>query len=300
VKRVVSVSLGSSKRDHKVETEILGQKFSIERRGTDGDMEKAIALIRELDGQADAFGLGGTDLYVHACNRRYVLRDAKRIVSAAKYTPIVDGSGLKNTLERQVISYLAEHHGIQFKDKKVLLVSAVDRFGMAEALVATGASVAFGDLMFVLGLPVPIRNLTALGAIAAVLMPVVSRVPFAWLYPTGARQEIIKPKYEKYYQEADIIAGDFHMIRRHLPDVLKGKTVLTNTVTPSDIELLRQRGVATLVTTTPKLSDRSFGTNVMEGVLVAIIGKKPEQITVDEYIRLLDKIRWEPRIEQLN
>ncbi|MBS3977440.1 MAG: quinate 5-dehydrogenase [Syntrophomonadaceae bacterium] len=300
MKRVVSVSLGSSKRDHNVETEILGQKFAIERRGTDGDMGKAIAMIKELDGQVDAFGLGGTDLYVYAGNRRYVLRDAKRIVEAAKITPVVDGSGLKNTLERRVVSYLAEQQGIQFKDKKVLVVSAVDRFGMAEALVDTGAAVVFGDLIFVLGLPIPIRSLATIGVIARLLMPVVSQVPFAWLYPTGERQEIILSKHEKYYQEADIIAGDFHLIRRYLPDVLKGKTILTNTVTPADIDLLRQRGIATLVTTTPELNGRSFGTNVMEGVLVSLMGKKPEQIAVDEYIQLLDQMGWQPRIEKLN
>ncbi|MGE5653834.1 MAG: quinate 5-dehydrogenase, partial [Bacillota bacterium] len=45
MKRVVSVSLGSSKRNHAVETEILGEQFRIERIGTDGDMNKAIAMI---------------------------------------------------------------------------------------------------------------------------------------------------------------------------------------------------------------------------------------------------------------
>lgn len=37
MKHVVSVSLGSSTRDHRVETEFLGEKFSIERIGMDGD-----------------------------------------------------------------------------------------------------------------------------------------------------------------------------------------------------------------------------------------------------------------------
>jgi len=35
MKRVVSVSLGSSKRNHSVITEILGETFLIERIGTD-------------------------------------------------------------------------------------------------------------------------------------------------------------------------------------------------------------------------------------------------------------------------
>ncbi|MFY9271602.1 MAG: hypothetical protein WAO37_01165, partial [Thermacetogeniaceae bacterium] len=79
MKRVVSVSLGSSKRDHKVEAEFLGEKFVIERIGTDGDMERAIEVIRELDGKVDAFGMGGIDLYLVAGNRRYALREAKKI-----------------------------------------------------------------------------------------------------------------------------------------------------------------------------------------------------------------------------
>ena len=62
------------------------------------------AIIKDLDGKVDAFGLGGIDRYIYAVDRRYEFHDARRIVQAARKTPIVDGSGLKNTLERRVIS----------------------------------------------------------------------------------------------------------------------------------------------------------------------------------------------------
>jgi len=61
MKRVISVSIGSSKRDHYVETEIMGEKFVIERIGTDGSIEKAIDLIQNIDGKVDAIGMGGID-----------------------------------------------------------------------------------------------------------------------------------------------------------------------------------------------------------------------------------------------
>jgi hypothetical protein len=38
MKRAVSVSIGSSKRDKAVEIELMGEEVSIERIGTDGDM----------------------------------------------------------------------------------------------------------------------------------------------------------------------------------------------------------------------------------------------------------------------
>ena len=151
MKRIVSVSLGSSQRDHRVEVEFLGEQVVIERIGMDGDLQKVIALIKELDGKATAFGMGGIDLYLFAGKKRYQIKDALRIAKAAKESPIVDGSGLKNTLERRVVQFLSDQLGIDLKGKKVLMVSGVDRFGMAEAFAAAGSQMVFGDLIFASG-----------------------------------------------------------------------------------------------------------------------------------------------------
>lgn len=296
MKRVMSVSLGSSKRNHSVTAEFLGQKVSIERVGTDGDIDKAIKIIRENDGIVDAFGLGGIDLYICAGAHRYTFRDAERIARAAQKSPIVDGSGLKNTLERKVIEYLQNDLGLVFNDKNILMVCAVDRFGMAESLYSTGARMIFGDLIFTLGIPLPLTSLKSLERLAKVIAPVVVNLPFKMLYPTGEKQEKVNPKFGKYYNQADIIAGDFHFIRRYMPENLRGKCIITNTVTTEDVALLRGRGVSMLVTTTPELNGRSFGTNVMEGVLVAISGQLPDRMTPEKYSEMLDSIGFTPRV----
>ena len=83
MKRVVSISLGSSKRNHKAEVQYKDVSFSVERIGTDGDMTKMIAMIKELDGQVDAFGLGGIDLYLGVPGHRYTIKDGQKIVAVA-------------------------------------------------------------------------------------------------------------------------------------------------------------------------------------------------------------------------
>jgi len=299
LKRVVSVSIGSSSRDHVAELELLGERVRVERIGTDGDVEKAVALIRELDGQVDAFGMGGIDLYVWAGGRRYELRDAHRIARAAQKTPIVDGSGLKNSLERRIVSYLAEEVGLRWPEQKVLLVSAVDRFGMAEELAKSGCDLIIGDFMFVLGLPIPMRSLKTLVNVARVLAPLIVQLPISVLYPTGEKQTKSRPKFVKYYQWADVIAGDYHYIRRHMPDDLTGKIIITQTITKSDVEDLRRRGVRMLVTSTPELNGRSFATNVIEALLIALDGRG-RALEPHEYLALIDKLQLKPRIEMLN
>lgn len=298
MKRVVSISLGASKRDHQAVETFGGQEFLIERRGTDGDKQTAMRWLRELDGQVDAFGMGGTDLYVYAGGRRYTFRESAAIAQAARLTPIVDGSGVKNTLERRVIRQLSAQ-GELMPGTKVLLVCAVDRFGMAEELVAAGCQVVFGDLLFGLGLPLPLTTLPQVAALARVAAPLITKLPVKWFYPTGAKQLEHTPRFARYFEEADVIAGDFHFIRRFMPAKLDGQMVLTNTVTQADEQLLAQRGIGTLITTTPTMGGRSLGTNILEAVLVTLAGKRPEALDAAAYSAILEKIGIQPRVRRL-
>ena len=301
MRKIVSVSLGSSQRDHEVEVDFLNERFNIRRIGTDGDFKKAQHLLMELDGQVDAIGLGGIDIYLYTSTKRYALRDGLRLMEVVKKTPVVDGSGLKNSLEREVVRYLKEKNIVPLAGRPTLMVSGMDRFGMAEALHEAGCRMVYGDLIFALGLDKPITSLRELEEYAEKLLPEVSKLPIGFLYPTGKKQEG-KPeaKYTKYYDEADIIAGDFHFIRRYMPEKMSGKVILTNTVTTRDIEELRKREVEILITTTPEFQGRSFGTNVLEAALLTLLGKKWEDVVADDYLTLIRKLDLKPRIEVLN
>jgi len=300
MKRVVSVSLGSSSRDHHAQIELLGEQFEITRMGMDGSLDRALAKLREIDGTVDAIGLGGIDVYLYAGSQRYALRDGLRLLEAAKRTPVVDGSGLKNTLEREAVGYLTSELGMNLAGKRVLMVSALDRFGMAQALVAAGAEVIFGDFIFALDLDKPVRGLAEFEEMARKYLPDACKLPFQFFYPTGKKQDRPpQPKYPEYYDDAEIIAGDFHFMRQFMPERLDGKMVLTNTLTARDIEELRARGVTSLVTTTPDFGGRSFGTNVVEAALIALLGKAWVDVTDADYARMLVALKLRPRVIDL-
>ena len=88
------------------------------------------------------------------------------------------------------------------------------------------------------------RDLRTFEEMAEKYLPDACKLPFQFFYPTGKKQEKPpEPKYPQYYEEADIIAGDFHFMRQFMPARLDGKIVLTNTVTAANVEELRERGV---------------------------------------------------------
>lgn len=301
MKRAVSISLGSSKRNKAVEVTLLGEKVSIERIGTDGDMEAAAKKYQELDGKVDAFGVGGADLGVLVDKKWYPLFSVNPMVRFVKETPLVDGTGLKTNLESKSALFLDAHikDYINERGRKAFVMTGVDRWGMTKCFLDAGYDCVFGDLMFSLGIPIPLHSAKQLKTLAALLMPIAGRLPFEWIYPTGEKQEERKPKHTDIFQWATVTAGDCHYIKRYMPDDMKGKVIVTNTTTPEDIELFRKVGVKYLITTTPVLEGRSFGTNMMESALIAISGKK-RPLTDAEYSDLLARLKFEPQIQELN
>jgi len=162
-----------------------------------------------------------------------------------------------------------------------------------------GARLTVGDLIYTIGVPIPMHSLRTLRIIGRIVAPIVVKLPFDMLYPTGKKQDVIIPKYSKYYYNADVIAGDFIYIRRYLPDKIEGKVIITNTTTREDLILLKARGVSKVITTTPDMGGRSFGTNVIEALMVSLMGRPLEQIKPQDYYNMLKELNLKPGVTDL-
>jgi hypothetical protein len=304
LRRVVSVSLGSASRDWLADLRPLGASLTIERRGVGGDYDEYVKALTALDGDEEvaAIGLGGINRYLFSGSRKYALRKAEEMASVVRRKPVCDGSALKQHWEPFVVRAAVGMGALRLSGRRALMVCAVDRWALAEALREQGAEVLCGDLMFALGVPVPVRSWSAITGLGRALLPMLTRrVPFEWLYPTGESRDV--PKYRRWYDWADVIAGDWKFIAKHMPaerGSLAGKTVLTNTTTAQDVEALRERGVETLITTTPVLDGRSFGTNAVEAAAAALSGRPPAGMGLDDYLAVFRPLGWDrPRVERL-
>ena len=151
--------------------------------------------------------------------------------------------------------------------------------------------------MVALGIPIPVYGIPAFKRLARVMLPFVSWFPMSMLFygSDGAEQE---PKYVKYFEESDLIAGDFLFMRKYMPARMDGKTVVTNTTTEENIELLQARGVKTVITTTPRYEGRSFGTNMMEAALTAYAGKG-RRLSDEELNGLIEGLGLRPEVMRM-
>ena len=298
-KHVVSVSLGSSTRDKSVTLELGGEEIVAERRGVDGDLAAFNRLMRELDGTVDVLSVGGTEIAFHVDGEVLTFRSTAQLIEGVTRTPLVDGAGLKLTLERRVFELAPEAAdpvtGAAPQFGQAFLNIALDRWGMALAVDDVSDSVVYGDLMFSFGVPVTLTSLSAVKRMAKTLVPVAGRMPLKWLYPTGDDQTVREPKFAKHFAASDLICGDFLYIGKHAPDDLTGKTILTNTTTAANVEWLAASGATMLITTTPRFDGRSFGTNLTEAIITAAVGSD-RSLTIDEMNAAIDDLGIRPDV----
>ncbi len=296
-KHVVSVSLGSSTRDKSVLVELGGVEIRAERRGVDGDLAAFNRLMRELDGTVDVLSVGGTEIAFHVDGEVLRFRSTDKLIEGITRTPLVDGAGVKMTLERRVFELMSQEfdHEAAPRYQQAFLNIALDRWGMALAVGEVSRTVVYGDLMFSFGVPVALRSLKQVKRMAHVLVPVAGRLPLRWLYPSGENQTVREPKFAKHFEASDLICGDFLYIAKYAPDDLSGKTVLTNTTTAENVEWLEEAGAARLITTTPRFDGRSFGTNLTEALITAAVGAD-RPLTIDEMNTAIDDLDIRPAI----
>lgn len=305
MKKAVSISIGSAKRDKSVKVKLFGKEIQLERIGTDGDMRKATQMYTELDGKVDAFGVGGAVLGLLIAKHWYPFHSVLPLIGGVQYTPVADGTGLKVTLESKVGRVLEEKLGNYIKTKRVLQMNAVDRWGLAHSFVEYGYECVYGDLIYSLGVPIPFHSETAVIRLAKTILPLLTRIPFEWVYPTGESQEKRTPKHTEYFRWASVVAGDCHYITKYMPDDMRGKVVVTNTTTGDDVALFRKSGVKYLVTTTPVMEGRSFGTNMMEAAILSGLEYKAavDYSQPDDYFQMLtdvvDELKLTPQVMEL-
>lgn len=267
---VVSVSLGSRRRDRSVIVQLGGEPLRIRRFGCDGDYRLAEDLLRRWDGRVGAIGLGGLNFAYRLGSRQWAMPGATRLRRTVLRTPLVDGSHFKDAVEPQVAKALTG-------PGSALVVSMLDRPAAAKALHQAGYSVRAGDAHFALGLPIW-PTPAAFSAMAGAAMPVLRHLPRSTVY--GQRSAEAQPSAARW----DVIWGDVQLVRRR-PVPLQGATFVSGSLRAEDADWLRRMGLSRVIAPSPPIGGEVLGANVWEAVLAALHG------TALEGPRLLDAWR---------
>jgi predicted amino acid dehydrogenase len=281
----------------------LGQTIRILRVGCGGDPEVARALISTFDGRADAIGLEGLPalLQLGTISRPHAV--GASLAATAQKTPVVDGSGIRAGLERWGVILADRAEPGIFSHKRILMVPGLNHSGMAQALNQHTSNIRYADPVVYFALPdfPGIGSRSTLEQAAPLTLDQLKDAPFRRITPQAGRPG--KLRAVKPFRWADVLAGDIGAIRRYAPGKLHRKIIVVDSASEEDLDDLRKRGAAIVVTLIRPLdpSEPLAGQSdaVVEAVFAALRPDPAAPLTENTYLDMIGGIEWKPDIRYL-
>ena len=301
MKKILVIHLGGGEEVSR--GNYLGQEIEVRRAGCGGDPARAIQLIQECDGQVDAIGLEGLPAELHLGPARRPHEIGTLLPSAAKQTPVVDGSGIQAGLERWGVILADRAQPGIFSQKHILMVPGLNHEGLTQALRRHSPHIRFGDPVVYFGLPdfPGIGSQKMLVQVAGPTLDQLKDAPFRRINPQPGTPRT--PRSVEPFHWADVLAGDIGAIRRYAPAKLSHKTVVVPNAGEEDLEDLKQRGVSIAVVLIPNLEEdgqrRSWGSATVEAILASLRSDRELPLSEDTYLDLIANLEWKPDIRYL-
>ena len=295
MKKVVTVTLGSSKQNFEFQTEFLGEKFSVRRLGADMDTGKAWELMRRQQANADAIGLGETSDHYHVGLRTVVNKETERLLNVVTRVPVTTGATLRRLLQVRAVRHVHKELGHYFTNNLVLFLSGMRNWDMAVAMHDYSKNLSFADAVFQTGAPTLLTSLEQLELYAKGSEWVLTGKPGQML--EGALTAFKNQRVAAAAAKAHVIVGTFAEIKAiGTPKNLAGKTLITSAVDDERLAFFKTCKVNLVVDVSPKLFEKVIGINTLEAMILAKLEMPASEVSDDDFEEILNELHIQPRL----
>lgn len=305
MKRIVSISLGSSENDYKLSTQFLGVDFHIQRFGTDGNVEQAAELMKEWDKKAHVIGLGDVKFPYAIGSNRLVRKDTETLLDIGKklHTPVTMGAAFRRVAYEWSLRHInyTLGKGNYFSNARVLFMSGMFSYRLSKVMAEYTPNLVFADPLIEKGIPNLLKSIKDLEKYAAGIHLVAQWLPLkAVTNRIPALRGIDNYLFRRAVKEAQVIVvpyqGFHQYIENFFVNELGGKIVVTATAYDDRVQLLKDRGVEIIIDTTPKILKQVVAVNVLEAMIMAALDRPLDEITDDDLLEIVSEQHLDPRV----
>ncbi len=295
MKKVVTVTLGSSKQDFSFKTKFLGQDFEITRLGADDDTGQAWELMRRHQATADAIGLGEIGDHYQVGLNSVVNKETKRLLNVVTRVPATTGATLRRLLQVRAVRHVQHELGSYFNNNIVLFLSGMRNYDMAVAMSDYSKNLLFADALFQTGAPAMLGSLEQLEMYAKGIK---------WALPARPREMLEsslggmkKRKVVSEVEKCHVLVGTFAEIKAvGNATNLNGKTIITSAVDDERLDYFKRCKVNLVIDVSPKLFDKVVGIHTLEAMILAKLDMPTEEVSDDDFTEILDELKIKPRL----
>jgi predicted amino acid dehydrogenase len=297
MKKVVSVSLGSSSKDYDFKTRFLGKDFHIKRVGADGDEGKAWELLRRYQSEADAIGLGMLRDHYDIGSRWEVHADTDRLLKVVTRVPATTGANLRRMLQVRAVRHVQRKFGHYFNNNLVLFLSGMVNYDMAQAMGDYTPNLKFADAVLETGAPAVLTSLDQLEIYARGAHFASPVIPSSGLAKIPGVPRLKRGIVSKEMAKCHVIVGTFDDIAAFgNPHNLDGKTLITSAIDDDRLDYFKDCNVNLVVDVSPKLFERVVGLNTIQAMILAAMETTSEELSDHDLEEIVEELKIEPRL----
>jgi predicted amino acid dehydrogenase len=218
-----------------------------------------------------------------------------RLLAVAHQAPITTGGRLGDIFQEWAVRHAQTELGNFFNNARVLFFSGLTDYKLALSMAEYTTNLQFADPLLQLGVPKLLGSLDALN-----LYSTGAHYVKDWSLPSamaiGPVKEWTRFVLRKAMEKASVVVAPAHELDDFGLQELAGKTIITSAVNDARMAQLRDKGVATVIDGAPCMHGHVLGANLLDAMVLAATGKKPQDILDDDYLEIIAGLQSEPRI----
>lgn len=297
---VVNVSVASSERDYDERVTFLHRRFRLVRVGTDGDVDRAVELVRHWAGRADAIAVSG----VREARERRLYDGAPdpvdRLLHVTDVVPVTDGHTLSDVLQEWAVRHLEAEMPGYLSNARTVVLGGANHAQTTRVLREYTANLEFSDPLLRLDIPKALESNPVLGLAAHAGTWPIRMLPHGLTSRIGTPGTRLSTALaRKAARDCDVVVATYDELDGFGLEDLAGKTLISAAVSDEQLAELAGRGVDLVLDSVPQPFRRTVNTAVLEAMMVALVSGSGH-LTNDDLLEMIVSAGLEPRLLRPN
>lgn len=295
--QIVNVSLASSDRDYDVHVTFLERTLHLRRIGTNGDVAAARELVSKWADDADVIAVTGIREARAIGLYDGDLADVETVKQATRTVPVTDGQALGDVLQEWSIRHVSTQMPGFFTNARVVVLGGPNHAGTVRVLRDFTENFDFADPLLRLDLPKRVASGPVLGMAADAVMWPLHRVPTSVKSRVKAPgRRISSALTRRAVAASHVIVATFEELEAFGVDDLRGKTVISASISDDRLAELAAKDVDMVLDSTPQPFDVTINAAVLEAMMLAASSSPLGRLTNDDLLDMVVSAGLEPRL----
>jgi predicted amino acid dehydrogenase len=301
MKRIISLSLGSSRQNFDRILHFAGQSIHITHYGVDYDEDLLFRLVAQYQGECDVLALSCIPAPVYIGRKTLRHRILNRLNQEVTQAPMVTGHLLRSTFFDWTLQHAIQHGELKIQNSTLTFLSGLTQFDALPALESQAKDIYFFDPCLQYQVPTALRGIKALRTYANITGRALQNHPITLPgQPIQLSALNLNPMVRKALQ-ADYFIATSNVIRCFDLRDFADRTILLDDMNPELAADLRAAKVFNAFWLKPQIP--GLGEDLPYSVIEALIQlcqDSDETLNQDDILEFLTTQRVNPRLQRLH